>query len=133
MNHNHESGLPKYEYFLGDYVNSASVVVGNCRNTNLDNPTHIGYYDFTENRVPQGQISPAPDRSRLYYALDFLDLNGQPFNRLILQNYQPMPDSNVVWSFSAPYGSIYAHFQQLPGFSCVKRNQITASAIDLIK
>lgn len=130
--HNNQSGLVSFEYFEGLYQ-TGSGVVGKCTGTNLAAPTSFGYYGFTENRVPAGQISPAPDHSRLYYSLDMLDVNEQPAGRYILSNYQPMFDSNVVYAFDRPFGSIYVHFDILNGFDCVKRNEITPAAIDLIR
>lgn len=130
--HNDESGLVGYEYFEGNYQTGSSVV-GRCTGTDLTAPMSSGFYSFTENRLSEGQISPAPDHSRLYYSLDFLDINEQPGGRYILSNYQPMFDSNVVYSFDRPFGSISVHFQQLNGFVCVKRNQITPAVIDLIQ
>ncbi len=130
--HNDESSLVSFEYFEGQYQTGSSVV-GRCTGTNLSAPTSMGYYGFTENRVPAGQISPAPDRSRLYYSLDMLDINEQPAGRYILSNYQPMFDSNVVYSFDRPFGSIGVHFDMLDGFGCVKRQEINPAVIDLIR
>ncbi len=133
MGHNHESGLPRFEYFEGDYVSSGGSVVGQCKNTDLSRPNLSGFYSFNENRVPSGQISPAPDRSRLYYSLDFLTEDEQPAGRYILGNYQPMQESHAVYMFDQPFGSIYVNFQQLSGFSCVKREQVTPAVVELIR
>jgi hypothetical protein len=133
MGHNHESGLPRFEYFEGDYVSSGGSVVGQCKNTDLSRPNLSGFYSFNENRVPSGQISPAPDRSRLYYSLDFLTEDQQPGGRYILGNYQPMQESHTVYMFDRPFGPIYVNFQQLSGFSCMKREQVTPAVVELIR
>jgi hypothetical protein len=133
FNHNGEKGLTDFEYFLGSYVNGPSSVVGNCEGINLNDPTLSGYYSFLEKRVPQGVMSPSPDGSRLYYVLNLQDYSNSNSQEIILQNYQPMPDSRSVWSFSMPMGSVYPHYQQIPGYSCVKREEVSEDMLSLIK
>ena len=125
-----DAGKPLYKYYSGVYVQpNPPSVLGYCDGISVASPNAIGRYDFTENRVPSGDPTPDPWGRRLYYALDTMDLTGNPSGRTFVRSYEPVQDSNSVHLFSYMVGGLETTWQTVNGFACVRENQITDAAI----
>ncbi|MBX9767766.1 MAG: hypothetical protein K2X47_10885 [Bdellovibrionales bacterium] len=128
--HNADDGLPSYKFYFGTYTQpNPPSVLGYCSGISVASPNESGRYNFTENRVAEGAVTPDPFGRRLYYALDFQDANGAPGGRTYVRAYEPVQDSGAVYLFSYLVGGVETTFQTVNGFSCVAETQITDGVV----
>jgi hypothetical protein len=110
MTYSNGADIPKYKYWVGNYVQSGGSVVGRC-SISVKSPTSEGraYFDFVR-----------PSNASAYYAHYFYDLSGNSVSSMRLLNFLPP----AMWTYHDSAVSNADITPQLTNWSCIKESAI---------